>query len=499
MRSLHSQHTCGALLLACSFTMACTEKVPEHTQLSQQPPTATQVATNSQVYQSSFSTRARIAYSDLASLAEDEVPAEHTDTGRQKICKKVLGLKLCGNARWNYTVLREGEIQISGQDDFVAINLPMRFFGDAGIGGDVAKVLNINAMKFDGAMNAQILLKLDLQEDWCPTVKSDVSYQWTSAPKLEWAAGIDINLEDRLDKAIKKQLSSLQAKAANAIDCQQFRQAIQTQWKQHSIPLDLPGNETMYLNIEPDGFSFSGIKTEADKLGLAFSLDTKTSVQNQALPNETLPLPALSRSEYQAGQTTFNVLVRARYMQLQSIAEEQIKGKTFSESSAAGNVSVTIDTLNLSGNPEGVTVDLGFRAMLPGKKLETPGNVYLTATPVLDAFTQTVRLTNISLSNVLDSTMWTALAKVFEGQIIKQIQSNAVLELGPKLRQVSTILETQLADPARTKGLKIDSPTVDVVLQRLIPEQDNLAALLKVETQLDIDVPIKTLYQSSRK
>lgn len=479
--------------------MACTEKPPQHSQLSEPPPPATQTASNTQIHQSRLSTRARIAYSDLTDLAEEAVPAEHTDTGKQKICKKVLGLKLCGNARWDYTVLREGDIQITGNNDFIAINLPMRFFGDAGIGGDVAKVLNINAMKFDGAMQAQVLLKLDLQENWCPTITSDVSYQWTSAPKLEWAAGIDINLEDRLDKAIKKQLANLQAKATEAIDCEQVRQSIQAQWTQHSIPLDLPGNETMYLNIEPEGFSFSGIRTEADKLGLAFSLDAKTSVQNQALSKEALTLPTLARSEYQPGQTTFNILVRANYDQLQSIAAEQIAGKTFSESSPAGNVSVTIDTLQLSGNPDGVTVELGFRAMLPGKKLDTPGTVYLTATPVLDAFTQTVKLTDISLSNVLDSKLWTALAKVFEGQIIAQIQDNAVFALGPKLSQVASMLETQLADPARTGGLQIDSPEVDVVLQSLIPEQDNLAALIKVETQLDIDVPIKTLYQSSRK
>lgn len=478
---------------------SCSEKQPEHSQVSQPPPEATQVADVSVEHQSRFSTRARIDYNDLAALAEEEVPEKHEGTGKQKTCKRVLGLKVCGNARWKYTVQRQGPISITGQDDYVVLGVPMRFFGDAGIGGDVARALNLNAMDFAGAMNMQIRLKLDLNSDWCPVIDTDVSYEWTQTPKLEWTAGIDFNLKDKVDKAIAKQLASMQNLAANAVDCEEFRNNIQSQWKQYSIPIDIPNSDTLYLNIEPNGFSFSGIRTEQDKLGLAFSLDAQTSVQPQALETESLALPALTRTEYQAGDTRFNVLIRASYTQLQALASEKIVGQTFSESSPAGDVSVSVDTIELSGNPVGVTLNLGFRAKLPGKKLETPGNVYLTATPVVDAFTQTVKLSDISLSNVIDDTLWNALASVFNKKIIAELESKAVLEIGPKLNEVSTLLEQQLADPARTGGLNISAPQVSVFLEKLIPEQENLAALVRVETQLDIDVPVKTIYQQNIK
>jgi len=477
----------------------CTEKAPEFTSLSQQPPQATQLATNATEHQSRFSTRARIAYADLAALADEEVPAKHEGTGKQKICKRVLGLKLCGNARWQYTVEREGGISVAGKDDYVLLSVPMHFFGDAGIGGDVARVLNMNAMDFAGAMDVQLRLKLDLADNWCPVINTSMTYEWTRTPRLEWAAGIDINLKEHLDKAITKQLSGLQDMAANAIDCEEFRQTIQSQWKQYSIPIDLPNSDTVHLNIVPNGFSFSGIKTESDKLGLAFALDAQTSVQSSALDTQALPLPVLSRTEYQTGDTRFNVLIRASYAQLESLASEQIVGQTFSESTSAGDVSVSIDAVGISGNPVGITLNLGFRAKLPGKKLETPGNVYLTATPVVDAFTQTVKLTNISLSNVIDSTLWNTLATVFNKQIINELENKAVLEIGPKLNEIATLLEEQLADPARTGGLAISAPSVDVFLEKLVTEKDNLAALVRVETQLDIDVPLKTIFQQQVK
>jgi len=484
------------IVALCIVLSACAEKRPEHSQLSKAPPPATLKAVTSTVHQSRLSTRARINYSDLVALAEQEVPAEHTDDGSQKICKKVIALKMCGTARWAYTVAREGQIQISGQDDFVIINVPMRFFGDAGIRGDVAKVLNIDSMDFYGALNAQLRLKIDVNENWCPGLTAKMSYQWTQEPRLEWVAGIDINLKDKADKAIRKQLAGLEQRALDAIDCNQFRESMQAQWKPHNIPLELPDNNAMYLNIVPNRFSFSGVRTESDKLGLAFTLEAQTSVQSTIPATEPQALPALTRSEYVPGSTQFNVLIRAAYSQLTALADQHLTGKEFTESSAAGNVSVTINSVILSGNPNGITMNLAFSAMLPGKKLPVPGTIYLTATPVLDAFEQTVRLNNISLTNVLDSTLWNTLATVFNKKIIAELEDKAVVDLGPELAKLSTTLEAQLADPARTAGLNLGTPEVKVVLESLVPEQDNLAALVRVETQLDIEVPVKELFQT---
>lgn len=487
------------IVVLCIALNACTEKPPEYSQLSKAPPSATQKAATSTVHQSRLSTRARISYSDLVALAEQEVPAEHIDNGNQKICKKVIGLKMCGTARWTYTVAREGQIQISGQDDFVIIEVPMRFFGNAGIRGDVAKVLNIDAMDFHGALNAQLRLKIDVDEHWCPSLVTEMSYQWTQEPRLEWVAGIDVNLKDKADKAIRKQLAGLEQRALDAIDCNLFRESMQAQWKPYNIPLELPENNTMYLNIVPNRFSFSGVRTESDKLGLAFTLDAQTSVQSTIPATEPQALPALTRSEYVPGSTQFNVLIRAAYSQLTTLADQHLTGKAFTESSAAGDVSVTINSVILSGNPDGVTMNLEFSATLPGKKLPVPGTVYLTATPALNAFTQTVRLTDISLTNVLDSTLWNTLAAVFNKKIIAELEDKAIVDLEPELTRLSTTLETQLADPARTAGLYLGTPDVNVVLESLVPEQNNLAALVRVETQLDIEVPVKELFQTHTK
>ncbi len=487
-----------AMYLCCYTLMlaGCAEKPPEHSIVSEAPPAADQTADVSLVYNSRFATRVRVSYSDLMTLAEQEIPREHVDTGQQKICKKVIGLKVCGNAQWNYTVLREGDFQIQGNNDFVTVAFPMRFFGKAGIKGDVAKVLNLNALDFAGSLNARLNLKIDMDENWCPVINSEVQYEWVETPKIEWAAGLEFNLREQLDKAIAKQLAKVQEQATQQIDCDSFRNTIQAQWRSHSLPLEVPDIGNLFLNIEPTSFAFSGMRTEEDKLGLAFALNANTSVQEDSLSAEPLPLPNLERTDYQPGVTQFNVLIRAPYKQLGELAATQLVGQTFSEKTAGGDVSVSINNFELSGNPSGLTMNVIFDAKLPGSKLPVPGNLYLTATPVVDAFNQTIKLKNVELSNVLDSTLWNSIAKVFNGKIIAELENRAVLDVAPQLKKVESALIQQLNDSSRTGGLQIDASDMRVSLSSLIPETNNLAALVKVESQLEVNVPIVSLFNA---
>ncbi len=484
---------------ALVYLSACSEKPPEHTQVSQQPPTATNHANTSVKHTSYFSSRARINFDDLALLAETEVPAKHSDSDKKRICKRVLGIKLCGTANWVYNVNRDGPVKVSGLDNNIHIDIPMSFDGTAGIRGDVAKVLQMDAMDFSGSLNAKLILHLDIAENWCPVIKPQINYAWTKTPRLNWAAGIDFNLQDKLDKAINKQLASLQENVLQSIDCSEFRKKINEQWKPHSLALDLPDTDTVYLHIVPTAFSFSGMKTESDKLGLSFTLEAQTHVDAMAIQNtEPLILPPVTRTEYAVGETRFNVLIKADYGKLQSLAEPHLVGQTFTEQSPAGDVSVKISSIEFSGNPSGLTINLGFLADLPAAKADTPGNIYLTAKPIADPISHKIRLDNIALSNVIDSTLWNTLAKVFNQKIIAEIEKRSVLDISQQMQSVSSKITEQLSDPSRTSGLQIHAESVRASVEEIVAEATHLTALVRVESMLDIEIPIQTLFATRR-
>ena len=490
-------------LALCSVSVvllsACAEKEPEHTQISQKPPAANRLADAGMKHTSFISSRARVSFEDLALLAEAEVPASHSDADTKRICKRVLGIKICGTANWKYNVNRDGPVQVSGLDNNIHIDIPMSFDGTAGIRGDVAKVLKMDAMDFAGSLNAKLILHLDLAENWCPVIKPQIQYAWTKTPRLNWAAGIDINLQDRLDKAINTQLAALQETVLQSIDCSKFRQQINEQWKPHSLALDLPNTDTVYLNIVPTGFAFSGMNTESDKLGLSFTLEAQTNVESTPLQNtDPLILPPVTRSDYAIGQTRFNVLIKADYNKLQALAAPHLIGQSFTEQSPAGDVSVTINDIEFSGNPSGLTINLGFLADLPATKADTPGNIYLTAKPIADPISHKIRLEDIALSNVIDSTLWNTLATVFNKKIITEIEKRSVLDISEQMQGVSTKIAAQLSDPSRTSGLHIRAESIRASVEEIIAEETQLTTLVRVESLLDIDIPVQALFTARR-
>ena len=160
---------------------------------------------------------------------------------------------------------------------------------------------------------------------------------------------------------------------------------------------------------------------------------------------------------------------------------------------AAGVVSVQISSLKLSGSKTGVTVTLDFVAQLPGSRRDTRGIIYLNASPVVDTSNELLRLENIRLSKVLDSTLWNLISTVFEGQIIAAIERGSIFDLSSHTRKLEQRLQQQLQDPARTGGVAVRADNLKIRLLGLFPEASSLAARAQVSAELDIDIPLTVL------
>ncbi len=475
--------------------VGCSDVPPEHIQVSEKPAASISIA-QTETTASKISTRVRVDIDNLIALADAQIPAKHTDADRKKICKKVLGIKICGTAKWQYSVQRQGPPTVSGSGSQLQFTMPMRFFGNAGLSGDVAKVLNFDKLDFDGALNAILDLDIDLTEQWCPRIISQADYEWTKPPKLQWASRFDFDIQDQLDKALREQLSTLQGKVDQAIDCHEIRQQLDQHWQAQSIAVQLPEMGQMYLNIDPTGFAFSGLQIQQEKIGLAFALDAFTSLDPNPIIQTEKTLPPLVKTAYQPGKTQFDLTIRAGYEQLTSLVAAQVVGQTFNEQSPLGEIAVIIDSLDISSSADGLVLKTGFEAQLPGRKNKTPGTVYLQATPVLDAFSNTVKLKDIALTNILDSTVWNALVSVFKKQIIKQIETSAVLPLDTRITELEQQIIQQLNDPSKTEGLIIDADYLSIKLLQIVPENQALAMIVRAESEIDIELPASTMIKS---
>lgn len=448
---------------------------------------------------SRFGMRARVSYADIEAIAAEHLPASYPVTGERRLCKRIIGIKICGTAQWNLLVERTSPLQMAGAQQRIDASAPLRFTGVVGIRGAAAEALGLSDLQVSGSLITTLSTGMEMHADWCPQLQVDASYQWLEKPTAIWRGKLDFDLETIVNEALDKQLATLQPRLNERIDCQRFRQQLSTYWHSYSFALDIPATaasaqpQEVHLNIVPSGFSFSGIHTDTETLGIGFELEGTTVVASDALPAESLPLPPLRKVDFKTSRTDFDLLLRADYTQLESVISPLVLEREYSSESAAGKVSVVLKKLDLSSNRDGVTVALDFVAQLPGSRRDTQGTIYLTASPVVDAAGQSLRLDNIRLSRVIDSTLWNLLSSVFEGQIIASIERASTLDLSDHTRKLEQRLLAQLQDPTRTGGVNVRVEDLTIRLLGLFPETDALAARARVSAELDIDIPLAVL------
>lgn len=503
------------LLLAVLLTLTACNKNDEVLQVSELPASnLTNQPTLAEAQPGTFALRARIRYADIEALAASQLPERYPVEGTKRVCKRIIGIKACGTTQWQLNVSRPGNLSVRGHEGIVYLRTPISFNGKVGVEGGMAKALGLSALDVSGRADASIALSVHMAENWCPSIRADVSYQWREKPTLVYQNALDFSLESVVNDALDKQLATVETRLNKAIDCHAFKQQLDAAWRSYSFALELPAvkggesvrsesmldastqgesTQNVYLNIVPTEFAFSGLRTEEEKLGVSFALGATTVVESQAQADQKLSLPPLKQVSFAESRTDFELVLRADYTQLEQLIRPQLIGKTYTSDSAAGDVSVTINAFDLSGNAQDVTVELGFTAKVPGQRKPVTGLVYLLATPVMNANTDELVLDNIRMSRVLDSTLWNLLSRIFEGQIIAALERNATLDLAPRLRNLETRLTQQLQDPSRTAGLNVIATNLSIKVMELVAEPQTLAARARVSSEFDIDIPLTVL------
>ena len=446
-----------------------------------------------------FALRARVRYADVEALAADQLPQSYPVNGSKQACKRIIGIKVCGTANWDLEITRPGKPQVRGESDVIYIRAPLAFSGTLGVEGRVAEALGLRSLDVSGEASTNIALSLQLADNWCPAIQLDVSYEWLKKPTLVYQGALDFSLESIVNDALDKQLATLETRLNESIDCSRFQQQLAGYWRSYSFALELPSNfseldaQPLHLNIAPAGFAFSGIHTEDEALGVSFALSASTVLEPEAQPETALPLPPLRRVSFEDSKTNFNLILRADYSQLEQVIQARLLDKAFTTDSAAGTVSVTVTSFELSGNSQDVTVALGFTAQIPGRRNPLDGLVYLQARPEIDPENETLSLKNIRMSRILDSTLWNLLSRVFEGQIMAALSQNSELALGPQLRKLEQMLTQQLQDPTRTAGVEVTASNLSISVMEIVAESGALAARAQVATELDINIPLEVI------
>ena len=189
------------LLLGVGALSSC-GKEPKQVQLSEQPAEiAAPQNVKTEAREGRFSLRSRIAYSDIQTLIESEIPPSHTVENSRQLCKRIIGIKACGTANWNLNVKRQGELKVSGSQQYITVKAPIAFDGIVGMDGRIAKALGLNRLDVAGSVVADIKLGLTVSENWCPRISVSIAYEWKDKPTVVWRNQLDFSLEKVVNDA----------------------------------------------------------------------------------------------------------------------------------------------------------------------------------------------------------------------------------------------------------------------------------------------------------
>ncbi len=412
--------------------------------------------------------------------------------------------RACVGHRWTAKVSKSGPVAVVRSDDAVRIAVPLEIDGKAGVKGDIARVLALNGKNFRASVLPTVDLRLSLGKDWCPAVNASATRNWVSSASVEligrncaridlgplgspgFCAGpVNLDLAGAANDALNGQQQAVQTAAANAIRCDAFREAVASQWRAIALPVEGGGEGPLFLNVIPESFAFSRVRVVDDAVEFAVRAGVKAQLNEVPVPTDPLPLPAVEPLE--ADQSQLNVALAANvgYPRLASVLKPAVVGKSFGGKTAAGDVKIQVEDIDVYPSQGRVVVGVKVRADLPGRIFDTRGWIYLTATPVVDESGTKVRLSDLNYSAAIDNALWQAFATVFDDQIRRTLEANASIDLQPVLAEQGEVLMRQI-NAASIPGGKIKADVPEVKVKDVRVDATKLAVDVALNVQFEL-------------
>jgi hypothetical protein len=359
--------------------------------------------------------------------------------------------------------------------------------------------LKLDRKNFRGALRVNADARLDIDEAWCPKVAVTPSYEWTNKAEFEIAGRWWLPIDSQVDAALKPELDKAAAKIPEYATCDMVKQLVQPAWRQHIVPLPAIAGQVGSLVVTPHRAGFSGLAYRPEGVQLALMIGAQTEVKlatagggtpasaAPSAPAAATPLPKLERIPADQNKLKLAVPLTAEYASLQALAASAVVGKTFEGTAGDTQASVTIKKIEVYPSGERLVVGAEFESKISKPKSLAPqGWIYFVAKPIFDPATQTLSLTDVDFSRVIDNDLWNMLSFLFQGQIRKEIERAARFDLRPRIAEAKDVLRKELATPKQ--GIKLDLKDEAFGLNRVAITEAGVQVVVTFEGAANITV-----------
>ncbi|HWY15852.1 MAG TPA: DUF4403 family protein [Rhizomicrobium sp.] len=409
---------------------------------------------------------------------------------------KVTLFKGCVDFDWHVNATRNGNIAVKHDGSGIAMDVPVKFDGNGGFTGDLAKAIQINNKNFSGTFVVSISGMVRMDKSFCPKLDQAVThFAWGTPPEIDiigrscldagsglkacigpWKFPAGAMMTDQINRSLQSQVDEINAK----IPCDKIRDQLKQVWKTWSLPVTLGSSPTFFASVEPKSLSVPGVQVGDDGIKLVARLEAATSV-SATKPADAGPgeLPENAPMPPQPGKFSLAVPLAIPYPLLAAAASANIIGKPV----RSGGQSVTPTAVEVFPSTNRLAIGATFRVDGPGKLHGQNGTVWFTAAPTVENDGHLIRLRNFAMTRKIGNRLWALSAAIRNG--LPQAIGNAYsYDLSPLVRDARSKVDDAIKDPKNTGGAKIEISNDDLRLGRTALLPNNFV----VEGLFDADV-----------
>lgn len=346
-----------------------------------------------------------------------------------------------------------GRLRLKGRGRDLVLTMP--------ITGEVAARDIAGILKGEtgtAAADVTLKLQLDLTPQWRLVSKSDLDYEWTEEPGIDFLGRritFTSRADDKLDEVRKDVRKIITRELANL----GLRGAAQEGWTKAHAVLELNReNPAVWARLTPLQFRYGGYDVRGReltvRLGLDALLETFVGIKPDAPPPANLaPLAPRAKN---AGPSVLHVPVVADYAVLEPVIARALdkRAQRPFEIENYGSVTATFDQITVYGTPTGrIAVGADFTASsdLPMVR-SAKGRLWLTARPVNQPESREVGFADVTISgdtNLVSQPLLFALANSaeFQGTISDALKQNFENDFAKLLGKIDRAIARRQSGP----------------------------------------------------
>ena len=416
-------------------------------------------------------------------LPKDESGSGNGDT----VCKSLLGMKMCVGTKYDYHIVRTGDVTLEPDGAGLRFGVPIRVTGHGGLRGAEAQALHFDAKNFKAAADVDVSVGLRVRPDWCLEAPAEIHYNWTEPPRVEIASGNWINIEGLVRKQIDARLNGVAKKIADSVPCDEIQTALKQAWTIRVVPLKMSGVPDLALVVDPQTIGVSAVSSTQDMVKVVLAADARTSLTTTPPTNlDKGPLPPPSAVSDDSKRASVVLAINAPYALIRNVALEAARRPIpVSAGIVSGEVTITDITIRQDGRK--VAMDVAYRLSGLGG-VATEGTARLEGVPTVSPDGRSITLADATIAPGHEGAFSPAVAAALNETLRLALSRRPLVDLGPRLDDFANALENLKTDPEKTRGIRVSVSQVQIRVGEIVANPDGLAATATAEADVEADL-----------